>query len=665
MRLNLKLKLILSFLLLISIPIAVLGFISYEASSKALQSTIEKQLYDITDLTAESINTSLDNIKSSMQIAAQDASLEKALTDAGNTDAVNDAYNYAAALKKQLTNAENIVLADMQGKVLLTDSSINPDMSIADRQYFKDALGGQTAVSDILISKVSNKPVVAIAQPIASNGQTVGVILASVNFSTISDHAAQVKVGKNGYAYMVDRSGLFVYHPTAEKVMKDNIKDIQSQELQALTPKMLAGESGNGFYTYNGVYKYVRFVPAGKWIVVLTAEYKEYMKPAMDIRQSTIVVALLCIVFAMIVAYMISTFNIVRPVKKLQQLMSKAGDGDLTVVADIKTKDEIADLAKSFNQMINHQGEIVAQVREGAQELAASSEEMAASTEQISASTEQINTSIQEVASGANDQNASIVDTSQVLVQLSSLVQLAKDKASDTNQNAVITKETAENGRSKVKETIQAIDTINQTTQDTFAVLSILDELSNKVGGIIGTINSLAEQTNLLALNAAIEAARAGEHGKGFAVVADEVRKLSVQSNTGAREIEALVNEMIAQTRKAVQSINDGKEAVENGVKIAGDTDVAFLGIINAVEKIVKNIAEIVDITNDEVATSDQVVKLIDTVATITEDTSSNSQEVAAAVEEQSATIQTLASTAEEMSAMSASLENLVKKFKV
>jgi methyl-accepting chemotaxis protein len=633
-------------------------------SSDALQSAVEEKLEGQAALSSQLISTSLDAIKSGLKIASQNNVLISALTTYDNKE-VKDAFDYIGIFRKQISNIETVSLVDKVGNTILTDATMTPNLNISDKKFFKDAFGGKVIVGEVAMSKTSNKPVIVIAQPLTSFSQVVGVLVVEVSFHNISTHAEEILIGEKGYAYIIDKNGRYVYHPTGEKVLRDNIKDMNSQEFQALIPKMFSMEGGAGFYTQDGEYKYTRFLPAGDWILVLEADYNEYMSLATNIGKSTLMIGLICMIAAMVIAYLISTYNIIKPVKKLEQLMSRAGEGDLQVSASIQTKDEIAALGRSFNQMIKNQGDIVAQVRSGAQDMTASAEEMAASTEQISAATVQINSNIQEVAIGAGQQNSSILDTSKVLEELSSLVLLAKSKAHHANQNAIMTMNTAGNGRTKVNETITAIDAISTTTQETFEVLNILDALSNKVGNIIGTINTIAEQTNLLALNAAIEAARAGEHGKGFAVVADEVRKLSEQSNKGAKEIGLLINEMIVQTQRAVKSINEEKLAVENGARIAEQTDRAFIEIINAVEGIVQNVSEIVEITGNEAATSNQVVQLIKNVAEITESTSASSQEVAASVEEQATTLQTLAASAEEISSMAITLENLTKKFKI
>src|SRR5471030_2225789 len=285
--------------------------------------------------------------------------------------------------------------------------------------------------------------------------------------------------------------------------------------------------------------------------------------------------------------------------------------------------------------MIKHQHEIVGSVSTAAEQLNAASEEMAASSEEISATTEEISATINQVAQDAERQNKSIIDVSGVLVQLSSLVQLEQNRAKTTNSNAINTMAVADLGREKVGETVNAMKIISLGSDETSQALESVKGLSIKVGGIINTINSIAEQTNLLALNAAIEAARAGEHGKGFSVVADEVRKLSEESNDKSREISILVSEMMKQAQNAVIAMERSKIEVENGVLIVSETDKAFINIITAIKNIAEHVTEILDITGDEVASSDTVIKLINEIATITESNSENSENVSLATGEQ------------------------------
>ncbi|MBB6217753.1 methyl-accepting chemotaxis protein [Anaerosolibacter carboniphilus] len=663
MRFSLRVKLLLSFFLAITVPLGVLGFLSYQMASNALQETIEQQLHETTSQTSKAVEQTTDSAKKVLRILSHNQDIIRAAAGEGETANLN-AFNYLSKEYKDNSDLlDSLIVADINGKGVLSNENPSIDMDLTDRDYVKKALQGSTAMSEVITSKISGELVVAIAEPLLIENKVVGVLIGSIKFDNITKHVGEIKIGESGYAYMVNKDALVVAHPNKENILKLNIYETDNQELKALAEKMQAGETGTGFYTYEGVYKFVSFQSAGNWVVAVTANYDDYMSSALDIRLNTILITFISILAAMIFAYFYGQFGIISPIRKLQGLMNRAGEGDLTVIAQIDTKDEFQDLATSFNQMIEHQSSIVSQVRSGAQELAAASEEMVASSEQVNGTTQTIGVSIQEVAKDMDQQNHSVVDVSKVLVQLSSLVQLAQSKAMGTNDSAKHTMETAEQGRSKVNETVIAMEVIEHSTNDTAEILEVLNDLSLKIGGIINTINQIAEQTNLLALNAAIEAARAGEHGRGFAVVAEEVRKLSEESNQGAKEITVMIQQMVEQTEKAVLSMNHGKDAVENGVKVVKETDQAFIGIIYAVEGMVKNIKEIVEITKDEVATSDQVIKLIDTVATITEATSANGEEVAAATEEQTAAVETLAATAEEASSMANSLDALVRKF--
>ncbi len=666
MKISLKIKLMITFFILISLPMGLLGYISYRMSSASIQAAVQQQLKEQTYNTSNLINKTIDSTKHSLEVASLNGDIIKAVENS-NTSNLDTAAEYIRAVQEKNKDfMEVLIITDAYGKVIVNTQSKENDIDLSDRDYMKQVLSsGKEVVSEVLTSRFTGNPAIFIAYPLKENGKLIGTLVGSIKFDSISSYASQIKVGKSGYAYMIDKTGLIVYHPDSSKILKENANDNAGEDLKVLVQEMKEGKSSEGFYTYGNIYKYVVFQPVGNWVIAVTAQYDEYMSAALSIRNYTIIISLISIIIAMICAYTYSTIGIINPIKKLERLMRSAGEGDLTVKIDIQSKDEIEELGKSFNEMIKHQDRIVRNVTNAAEQLNAASEEMAASSEEISAATEEISATVNQVAQDAEKQNESIVDVSKVLVQLSSLVQLAQSRAKATSSNAANTMSAADLGREKVEETVKAMDIISKGSEETSQALESLSGLSSKVNGIINIINSIAEQTNLLALNAAIEAARAGEHGKGFSVVADEVRKLSEESNDRAREIAVLVSEMVKQTQNAVIAMERSKSEVNNGVKIVSETDKAFVDIINAIENIVKHVTEILDITGDEVASSDKVIGLINDIATVTESNASNSENVSSAAEEQASAINNLTATAQETSAMAEELTKLVERFKI
>ncbi|MDU4962277.1 MAG: methyl-accepting chemotaxis protein [Sporomusaceae bacterium] len=384
----------------------------------------------------------------------------------------------------------------------------------------------------------------------------------------------------------------------------------------------------------------------------------DYLIAVSVILSVGIVCFLACLAIGLYIARMI-----VRPVTELQTLMSQAGAGDLSVAGRVDSTDETGELSASFNLMIRRQAEIVDMVKKAAVELAAGSEQMAASSQQVTSTTTTVAEGVQNVAGEAEQGNAAVIECSKALLELSSLVQIARQQAELALAASQTAQKTADEGRDTVAEAVSRMDNIKQKTLESEELIAALSRYSEQIGLITDTITAIASQTNLLALNAAIEAARAGEAGRGFAVVAEEVRKLAEQSNQGAAEVAALVRKVAQSTSVAVGSMQESREEVERGVTAVHRAGTALDGILGAVDDTLKAAGDIARVTQEEVASSDKIVSLIDKVASVIENTAAHSEETASAAEEISASMQTVAASAEETSAMAAELRTATDHF--
>ncbi|GMA98455.1 methyl-accepting chemotaxis protein [Pelosinus sp. IPA-1] len=383
-----------------------------------------------------------------------------------------------------------------------------------------------------------------------------------------------------------------------------------------------------------------------------------------SVMTTSTVISVLVLVLGIIIAITLTNM-IRRPITKLTAIAHQYAQGDLRGDIEVTSSDEIGQLAGSLQEMHKHFVEMISNIRSASEQLAAASQEMAASTEEVTSSSEEVSANMQQLAQEADLGNRSMLEASQALVELSSLIQIAKSKADNTVENSETTLIAAEDGRHRVTDSVTRMDNIKEQTQHSSQIIGELNTYSQQISQITNTITNLAKQTNLLALNAAIEAARAGEHGRGFAVVAEEVRKLAEQSDQGAQEITSLVNVVTEKTNLAVAAMAQNVVEVESGVSTVNAAGKALDSILLEVKKTVMETQEIGKVTSSEVASSEQIIKLIDALATMIESVAAHGEEIAASSQQQSAAMQTVAASAEETSAMAHQLKGSVEKFKV
>lgn len=385
----------------------------------------------------------------------------------------------------------------------------------------------------------------------------------------------------------------------------------------------------------------------------------------MLLRNTAVVTGLLAVLVCLIIG--ITLFRgIIGPVRYLAAEASKIAAGDLTADRiSITSKNEVGQLAEAFNIMLTNLQKIVRELKRNAKTLAGNSETLSATSEEITSSSDEVASAIQEVASGATDQAGHLQEVMGLIQNITASLEKVYTELGRVKDNSDETSKLADTGKKELDSLIVSIRGVRDAFKTVVERLDVLKGSVNQVAEILEVINGITDQTNLLALNAAIEAARAGEAGRGFAVVADEVRKLAEQSRASSDKIGALLNNITSETNEVVTTSGEVSEQVANQLGNVEQTIKAFDDILESVTAIGPMIEATYKEMDGTVKAKDVVIEKVQSVSSVAEETSASVEEISASAEELSASTQEIASNAQQIMEVAKRLDEQVGRFKV
>ncbi|OOM74764.1 methyl-accepting chemotaxis protein McpB [Clostridium puniceum] len=342
------------------------------------------------------------------------------------------------------------------------------------------------------------------------------------------------------------------------------------------------------------------------------------------------------------------------------------GDFSLEIKKEnLEDKSEFGIVTKALDTMTKNIIGLLKQLGNTSEQLVLSSEELTASAEQSADASNLVATAVTTMAHGADEQLSFTNDTTNVVENISEKINIISKNTTSVSTLTDNAQTSANAGEEAVEKAISQMEIIEKRTNETASIISELEEKSAKIGHIVDTIESISEQTNLLALNAAIESARAGEAGRGFSVVADEIRKLAEQSQDATKEIAKIITDVQTKTNNAVLVMKENSKEVDTGAKVVDIAGTSFQEILHMIKEISQQIHEISSSISDVTTGTKTSVTSVNNIQSISMKIADETQTISAAAEEQLASVEEIASSSKLLAKMSEDLRSIITKFKV
>ena len=657
---SLRAKLILAFVLVITIPMILLSGIVYKISTDAFYDNLKASTLEVSNQIKSSTLNYMKIYERATRLIAEDPNVKSARTLVENQEWM---YKSFQAFINEYAEVKNVYVGYKDKTFhIWPEVELPADYDPTGRPWYTDAVNKDDFIWTLPYNDATDPGVVVIsaAMPVkGASGSFEGVMAIDLNISKIAETMNSITVGKNGYVMVLDANNIPFTHPDPSVIGQP----IAVDELRTFVE---ANASGTVEYEYNGVKKiaFVTTVDELGWKIVAAVDEREIADQTRGLLITLVGFASLLLAIAIVVAIVFSNV-ILKNIKRISEYISIVSKGDFSKRIDIKTNDEIGQLSHDLNDMLDNVSSLMRSVTDATGNVLSSSNDLVGLSERSTQAAKEVAHAVEEVAMGASKQAADSETSSKIATQMGKNI-----KTLTENIVAMIAQTTKASEINK--SSVEAVSVLrqrnvenNDSTLKTEQAIQQLANQSQAIGSIVQAISTIAEQTNLLALNASIEAARAGEHGRGFAVVADEIRKLAEESSKAADEIKNIVNSIQQGSKNTVNIMQEVKTRSNDQNLAVQKVDESFKSIFEAIT----SIQQVIDSVSKDIEVLDsskiEILDSISSIASISEEAAAASEEVSASMQEQTAIVEEVASSADKLRGLAIKLEENISKFKI
>lgn len=537
------------------------------------------------------------------------------------------------------------------GVKIVYDTNMDKAMQTTNKNYMEDL---STAYGTLLDLQSAEMGVDKTLTPEVLSAELAGVGVAGM---------------KTSYVYVVSPDGTMLYHPTPEKIGEK----VENAAVSAVVSKIANKQPvQNGVieYEFKGAMKYASiYVNEGQdYILVVTADADELFQTLT--RTKGIGLTMLAVFFILTVLLgSVLAYLVIKPVNALSKITLQISDMDFKASEEHKKlnerKDETGRMSRALWVLREALVQVVVDIREKSDTLMEAAERLSQNVTETNSNMAQVETAVNEIAQGASSQAEETLQASENVIRMGEMVQETDGQVDKLLAYAQEIQKSA----ASAKEVLNSLNEVNGQAESYIDMIAVQTNTTNesamKISEATKLISEIAEQTNLLSLNASIEAARAGEAGRGFAVVASEIQKLAEQSNESANRIEDIINELLADSKKAVATMDSVKAIMKTQSEQVGQTDEAFNSINDGIQESIRGINSISDQTGQLDKERGNVVDVVQSLTAVAEENAANAEETSASVVEITSIIDEISDETTTLREISENLEEKVSVFKI